>query len=67
LYFYSGELIGQGTWGGALVSSVNLDNDMEESFVGSSLDVTYGEVRLLCFGIFIGSSQLIHNIMVTNS
>ena len=42
----AGELIGQGTGGGALVSSVNLDNDMEEFFAGSSSEVTYGEVRL---------------------
>ena len=42
----AGELIGQGTGGGALVSSVNLDKDMEEFFGGSSSEVTYGELRL---------------------
>ena len=42
----AGELIGQGTGGGALVSSVNLDSDMEEFFAGSSSELTYGEVRL---------------------
>ena len=42
----AGELIEQGTGGGALVSSVNLDSDMEEFFAGSSSEITYGEVRL---------------------
>ena len=41
-----GELIGQGTGGGALVSSINLDKDMGEFFSRSSTEVTYGEVRL---------------------
>ena len=42
----AGELIGQGTGGGALVSSINLDMDMEEFFEGSSDEIAYGGVRL---------------------
>ena len=42
----AGELIGQGTGGGALVSSINLDKGMEEFFKGSGDEITYGEVRL---------------------
>ena len=42
----AGELIGQGTGGGALVSSVNLDSDVNEFFEGSSSEVIYGGIRL---------------------
>ena len=42
----AGELIGQGTGGGALVSSINLDKGMEEFFEGSGEEINYGEVRL---------------------
>ena len=42
----AGELIGQGTGGGALVSSINLDKGMEEFFKGSGDEINYGEVWL---------------------
>ena len=42
----AGELIGQGTVGGALVSAGNLDMSMNKAFSGSMDEVVYGSVHL---------------------
>ena len=41
-----GEVIGQGTVGGALVSQVNIDRGVDRYFCGSKDEVSYGTVRL---------------------
>ena len=41
-----GEIIGQGSPGGALVSQLNLDMGMNEHFEGSSDEVKYGGVKI---------------------
>ena len=41
-----GEVVGQGTIGGALVSQLNVDKGLEEYFAGSSDEATYGSLRL---------------------
>ena len=41
-----GEVVGQGTVGGALVSQVNIDSGIERYFCGSGDEITYGCIRL---------------------
>ena len=41
-----GELIGQGTFGEALVSGLNLDKEVMDSFTDSEDELYYGEVRI---------------------
>ena len=41
-----GEVIGQGTVGGALASQVNIDKGVDRYFRGSCVDTNYGTVRL---------------------
>ena len=45
-YKFVGELIGQGTCGGAMVSAANLDLGVEEAFKGSDQEVAYGPLRI---------------------
>ena len=42
----TGENIGQGTIGGALLSSLNLDMGVQSSFKSSSSEISYGAIRL---------------------
>ena len=41
-----GECIGQGTVGGALLSSLNLDSGVQQFFKSSSSEASYADVRL---------------------
>jgi hypothetical protein len=41
-----GEVVGQGTVGGALRNQLNIDKRIERYFCGSSDEVSYGTVRL---------------------
>ena len=41
-----GEVVGQGTIGGALVSQLNVDMGLDEYFKGSKDEATYGSIRL---------------------
>ena len=41
-----GEVVGQGTVGGALASQVNIDRGVDRYFCGSKDEVSYGTVRL---------------------
>ena len=41
-----GEIIGQGSSGGAIVSAANLDNGVNKFFEGSSYEVSYGNIPL---------------------
>jgi hypothetical protein len=43
-----GEVIGQGTVGGALASQVNIDKGVDRYFRGSCDETSYGTVRLQC-------------------
>ena len=42
----TGEGVGQGTLGGALVSAVNLANGLNDFFCDSEYEISYGEVNL---------------------
>ena len=41
-----GEVIGLGTFGGALVSQINIDRDIDRYFGGSIDEVIYGTIKL---------------------
>jgi hypothetical protein len=41
-----GEVVGQGTVGGALASQINIDRGIDRYFCGSSDEITYGSIRL---------------------
>ena len=41
-----GETVSQGSIGGALLSSLNLDNGVQQYFSNSSSEIYYGNVRL---------------------
>ena len=45
----TGEGLGQGTLEGAIVSAVNLDNGVNDSFGDSEYEVSYGDLRLQFF------------------
>ena len=47
-YAEVGEIIGQGTGGGALVSAANLDGGVSEYFNESGDEIYYGNIRLQC-------------------
>ena len=45
-WYDAGELIGQGTGGGAVVSAGNLDYAVDELFIGSDDELVYRSVRI---------------------